>query len=320
MEIAPGIYRIRCPFGSRVVFCHLVVGAERSVLVDTGMAFSPEQDIFPYMQNIGFDPAALDLVVLTHSDVDHQGGNDIIKRVAPKAQFACHSLDTPWIESAEALINGRYRQFEVRHGIGYGDEGNAATARDCQSLVTMDWRLQGGEQVRLSPGRYLTFIHTPGHTWGHTAVWDEQTGTLIASEAALWTSNLGLDGKPALPPTYCYIDTYETTLQRLLAMDIPTYSPAHWPVQRGPDVKTFLADSLNYCRETEDKLLDLLSEAPQPLALSEIIALLNDSLGTWPRAASIDLAFPLAGHLQRLLNRGLIVETMQAGRAVYKSV
>jgi hypothetical protein len=128
-----------------------------------------------------------------------------------------------------------------------------------------------------------------------------------------------LDGKPALPPTYCYLDTYETTLQRLLAMDIPTYSPAHWPVQRGPDVKTFLADSLNYCRETEDNLLDLLTETRQPLSLMELIELLNDSLGTWPRAASIDLAYPLSGHLQRLLNRGLIVETMQAGRAVYQA-
>jgi glyoxylase-like metal-dependent hydrolase (beta-lactamase superfamily II) len=319
MEIAQGIYRIPCPFGRRVVYCHLIVGAERRVLIDTGLAFSPAHDILPYMNQIGIKPSDLDLVMLTHSDVDHQGGNDVVKEEAPKAQFACHALDAPWIESADALIQGRYRQFEAKHGIGYGDEGNAATARDCQSHAPMDWRLQGGEQYRIGPDRYLTFIHTPGHTWGHTVVWDEQTGTMIAGEAALWTSNLGLDGKPALPPTYCYIDTYEATLERLLAMNIPTYSPAHWPVQRGQGVKTFLADSLNYCRETEKHLYDLLVETPKPLTLKEIIAILNDSLGSWPKAASIDLAYALSGHLQRLLNRGLVVETGQDGLAVYKA-
>ena len=317
MEIAPGIHRMACPFGARVVYCHLIVGEERTVLVDTGMAFSPEQDIFPYMCKIGLKPAALDLVVMTHSDVDHQGGNDPVRQVAPNAQFAGHALDAPWIESADALIAGRYSQFEAKHGIGYGDEGKAGIAKDCQSHVKMDWRLQGGEQYRIGPDHYLTFIHTPGHTWGHTVVFDEQAGTLIAGEAALSTAILGLDGKPALPPTYCDIDTYETTIERLLSMNIPTYSPAHWPVQRGQDVKTFLAGSLNYCRESEQKLLDLLSETPKPLMLKEIISILNDSLGTWPTSSSQDLAYELSGHLQRLLNHGLIVETTQAGRAAY---
>jgi glyoxylase-like metal-dependent hydrolase (beta-lactamase superfamily II) len=46
-------------FGDRVVYCHLIVGAERRVLVDTGMSFSPEKDIFPYLQGIGLTPADL---------------------------------------------------------------------------------------------------------------------------------------------------------------------------------------------------------------------------------------------------------------------
>ncbi len=53
-------------------------------------------------------------------------------------------------------------------------------------------------------------------------MWDSQTGTMIAGEAVLWTSILGLDGEWALPPTYCYIDICEATLERLVAMEIPT--------------------------------------------------------------------------------------------------
>lgn len=320
MEIAKGIHRIACTFGERVVYCHVIVGEERTVLVDTGMAYSPEKDIFPYMERIGLGPDRLDLVMITHSDVDHQGGNRPVRQAAPQALFACHVLDAPWIESADALIAGRYSQFEAKHNIGYGDEGKAGIARDCLSDVPMDWHLQGGERYRLGPDHYLTFIHTPGHTWGHMVVLDEPTRTVIAGEAALSSSILGVDEQPALPPTYCYIDTYESTLERLLAMDIAVYSPSHWPVQRDQAVKTFLAGSLSYCRETEQKVYQLLRETSEPLTLKEIIVRLNDALGRWPATASQDLSYPLAGHLQRLLNRGLITETTRGGWAAYQAV
>ncbi len=319
-EIAEGIHRITCPFGDRVVYCHVITGEERTVLVDTGMAFTPEQDIFPYMDRIGVSPEGLDLVVVTHSDMDHQGGNDAVKEAAPQALFCCHALDAPWVESVEALIRGRYSQFEAKHDIGYGDEVKRGIAEDCRSHVPMDWRLQGGEQYRIGADRYLTFVHTPGHTWGHTAVWDERTGTVIASEAALSTSILGLHGQAALPPTYCYIDTYETTLERLLSMDIGVYSPAHWPIQRGNAVKAFLSDSLSYCRETEQKVLSLILSASEPLTLKEIIGRLNDTLGKWPTEVKQDLAFALSGHLRRLLDHNLIDETERDGLAAYRAV
>ncbi len=108
MEIAEGIHRIACPFSGRVVYCHLIVGGDRNILVDTGMAHSPERDIFPYMRRLGMPPERLDLVFIMHSDVDHQGGNDAVRATASDALFACHVLDVPWIESLEALIRGRY--------------------------------------------------------------------------------------------------------------------------------------------------------------------------------------------------------------------
>lgn len=319
MEIEPGIHRIACPFGERVVYCHLIVGEERLVLVDTGMAYSPESNIFPYMISLGLDPADLDLVVISHSDVDHQGGNDTVRRMAPRALFACHILDAPWIESAQALIAGRYSQFERKHDIGYGEAGKAGIAQDCDSHIVMDLHLQGGERYRIGPDHYLTFVHTPGHTWGHIAVFDELSKTMIAGEAALHKAILGLNGKPALPPTYCYIDSYETTLERLVSMDIAAYTPAHWPVQRGNAVKTFILESLAYCRESEEMVLECIRDAPYPITLKQVIAMLNDSLGEWPKSSSSDLAYGLAGHLSRLKNRGLIKEiTNETGLCAYQ--
>jgi len=319
MEIAEGVHRIACPFGQRLVYCYLIVGAERRVLVDTGVSDSPDKHILPYLRGLGLAASELDLVVITHSDFDHQGGNDAMRRAAPGAAFACHALDAPWVESPEALIAGRYSQFEREHGIGYGREVKAQIARDCASHVPMDWKLTGGESYRIGPGRHIRFLHTPGHTWGHLAIWDEATGTLIAGEAALWRCILGLHDEPAMPPTYCYVESYQGTLQRLLAMGIQVFAPAHWPVRRGREVEAFLADSLAFCQDMEAQLLGVLSRASEAMTLREIIAVVGPRIASWPPEASMDLAFPISGHLSWLLARGLVVRERKQGLSAYRA-
>lgn len=198
-EIAPGIHRIAGVFaGSRIVFCHLLVGAGRSMLVDTGMSHTPQADIFPYMKSIGFDPAALDFVLITHSDIDHQAGNEEVRKAAPNALFIAHNLDVPWIKSAEALVRGRYAQFIPDHGIGPDEAGQQATIADCPCHVPIDIRIDGGEHIRLAPDWVVELVHTPGHTWGHTGLYDPRSKTFLAAEAALWNAILDKDWRPAL--------------------------------------------------------------------------------------------------------------------------
>lgn len=193
MEIAPGIHRVKCLFGSkRMVYVHLLIGEDAVMLVDTGCAHNPAQEILPYMRSIGLDPARLTYIVISHSDMDHQGGSAPMKAAAPQALLACHVLDRPWVESTEALIAGRYAQFEADHGIGYGDEGKAGVRSGCLSQP-LDLVLSGGEQFRLGPDWYVETVHTPGHTWGHLAIYDPRSRTLIAGEASLWTAILDDD-------------------------------------------------------------------------------------------------------------------------------
>ena len=45
-EIAPRIHRIACMFDeTRVIYCHLLLGRSKSLLIDTGMSYTPERDI-----------------------------------------------------------------------------------------------------------------------------------------------------------------------------------------------------------------------------------------------------------------------------------
>ena len=52
MEVAPGIHRIEGDLGERYVCQYLLVGEERTLLVDTGLRDMPEQVIAPYLADL----------------------------------------------------------------------------------------------------------------------------------------------------------------------------------------------------------------------------------------------------------------------------
>ncbi|MCL4830153.1 MAG: MBL fold metallo-hydrolase [Caldilinea sp.] len=303
MEIAPGIHRIKCKFGAnRMVYVHLLIGEHAAMLVDTGCAHNPEQEILPYMRSIGFDPAQLTYIVISHSDIDHQGGNAPMKAAAPQALLVCHNLDRPWVEDTEALIEGRYSQFERDHGIGYGEEGKAGIRAGCLSHP-LDLTLVGGEHFRLSRDWVVEVVHTPGHTWGHLTILDPRSRTLISGEAAMWNAILDDDWAPAMPPTYCYVDVYLATQDRLMAMHIDQLAPAHWPLQQGAAVAEFLNESRNYCLLVERKLMEF-AHNTGGFTLREAIDQLGPTLGRWPTAANQDFSYGMAGNLESLTKRG----------------
>ena len=315
MEIAPNIHRIPCIFhGNRIVFVHLLIGTNASMLIDTACAHNPSQEIIPYMREIGFDPKQLTYILISHSDLDHQGGNQPMKEYAPQAQLMCHNLDRPWIESSDALFRGRYMQFDEPHGFTTTEETLASMHADTLS-APIDLTLEGGEQFRLSPDWYVEAVHTPGHTWGHLAVFDPLSKTMIAGEAALSNAILDVDWQPALPPTYCYVDTYLATLDRLINMDIEIFSAAHWPLQRGSEIAEFLRESRNYCLNVEKLLLEY-AGSRKAFTLLEAMDEVGPKVASWSPDGNGLLTFPFNGNLQRLVQRGQLIEGRNADNLV----
>ena len=108
MEVAPGIHRIEGDLGERYVCQYLLVGDERTLLVDTGLRDMPEQVIAPYLATLGRSLADLDDVLISHADVDHCGGNRALRAAAPGARLLCGEADRAWIESNAAMLAGNY--------------------------------------------------------------------------------------------------------------------------------------------------------------------------------------------------------------------
>ena len=66
----------------------------------------------------------LDLLVITHSDLDHQGGARALARESPRLLVTCGALDRELVSDPEALVSQRYSAY-LEHGIGYGEDALA---------------------------------------------------------------------------------------------------------------------------------------------------------------------------------------------------
>jgi len=306
MEVAPGIHRIEAPLGNRIVCSFLFVGEDAALLMDTGIAETPRGTIAPYLAEHGIALDRIRYVVTSHADLDHSGGNEAMRALAPSALFLCHELDRVMIEDAEALQTLRYSEFAAEHGIDDSDDAKAWTRANTKPCK-IDLTLTGGERIRLGPDWWIDVLHTAGHTYGHITLYDARSKTAAIADAALWYTVAARDGSPAFPPTYRYLETYLNTIQRLQGMPIDTLLTGHYPLQRGPQVAEFLAESRTYTERVDQALIALLQAAPQPMTLREIIAALKTTLGNWPEGAEIFLDFPLSGHLDRLVSYQRVV-------------
>ena len=166
MEVARGIHRLEGDLGERYVCQYLLVGEERTLLVDTGLRDMPRTVIAPYL-----DGRPIDDVLISHADVDHCGGNRALLELSPGTRFLCGEADRPWIESNAAMLAGNYRWYEA-YGFGPSEEDVAFLEHELGGDAPIDVGLRGGETLRLGRDRRLEVLALPGHTPGHLGLWD----------------------------------------------------------------------------------------------------------------------------------------------------
>src|SRR5262249_58044599 len=91
-EISDSVHRIEAEVGGRPLYLFLVLG-ERKLLLDAGCSTTVEASILPYLATLGLGPRDLDLLLVTHPDLDHQGGVHALAATNPSLTVACGTLD-----------------------------------------------------------------------------------------------------------------------------------------------------------------------------------------------------------------------------------
>jgi glyoxylase-like metal-dependent hydrolase (beta-lactamase superfamily II) len=251
MEVVTGIHRIEGDLGERYVCQYLLVGEERTLLVDTGLRDMPTEVIAPYVATLERSLEDIDDVLISHADVDHCGGNRALRAAAPRARLLCGEADRAWIESNEAMMVENYRWYES-YGFGPSAEDIAFLERELGGDAPIDVGLRGGETLRLGSSRRVEVLSLPGHTPGHLGLWDPQTQTAIVIDAVLGDGIYDRAGNRLIPPRYYSAVDYEATIRRLQALDPALLLTAHYPVMERDAAREFLDRTLAFVHAMRD--------------------------------------------------------------------
>jgi glyoxylase-like metal-dependent hydrolase (beta-lactamase superfamily II) len=248
MEIAPGIHRIESDLGPRFMCQYVLVGDERVVLLDTGLASTPDEVIVPYLEAAGLEPH---VVLISHADLDHCGGNRRLRERYPHALFACHELDRRWIESNDAMLRENYMWHEA-HGFPQPDrEGKAEILTSLGGDEPIDLGLRGDETIRLGTNWRVDVLHLPGHTHGHLGIWDPCNRAAIIIDAVLYDGIYDRAGNKLIPPRYYDLRVTRQTIARVLSLEPALLLTAHFVPLAADDARAWLQHSLRFVDEFE---------------------------------------------------------------------
>lgn len=219
-ELKDGVYRISCPEN---VFCELLVGQERALLIDTGYGF---RDLKGFIRSITDKPLT---VVNTHGHCDHTGGNDQFSD--EEIYISREDMDLMQRHNTAAFREKSARLAEQTLDYATGkfcnilpenfDVSAYAGQEDFYSDASHFRMLEDGMVFDLG-GKTMRAIATPGHTRGGISFLYEEVNWLYAGDAAnifLW-----LFGEDATDRA-----THIATLDKLIALNPQCVFGGHAP-------------------------------------------------------------------------------------------
>ena len=248
MEVAPGIHRIEGDLGERYVCQYLLVGEERTLLVDTGLRDMPAEVIAPYVALTEIDD-----VLISHADVDHCGGNRALRaaRAAARGSSAARptargSSPTPRCWPA-TTAGTRPTASARRPTTSRSSSASWAATRRSTSACAAARRCASGPSWRVE------VLALPGHTPGHLGLWDPRSGAAIVIDAVLSDGVYDRAGNRLIPPRYYSARRLRGDDPARCARSIPALLlTAHYDVMERDAAREFLDRSLAFVHAVRD--------------------------------------------------------------------
>ena len=213
------------------VAVHLVVEDGHAAIVDTGHNAAVPA-VLSALAERGVEPAAVDLIVLTHVHLDHAGAAGTLMRACPNARLAVHPRGARHMIDPSVLMTATRAVYGAQAADAmYGEIVPVAAERIVET----------GDGVALAlRARELRFFDAPGHARHHVCVEDTRTGHLFAGD------NFGLsyretdrDGLAFVFPTTTPVQfeprALHATMDRMLALAPAAIYLAHFGQVRDVD-------------------------------------------------------------------------------------
>ena len=233
MKIANGIYMLEISANimgtPSVINPTLIWDNDTVILIDTGFPGQLPQ-IREAIEKAGVSIDKLNMVILTHQDIDHVGSlSSILKELPNSVEVLAHKEEKAYIQGEKLPV--KVAQLEA-HLNSLPNEMKAIYEKlkdfyeNNKSNVSKT--ITDGEELPYCGG--ITVIYTPGHTPGHICLYLKYCKTLIAGDI------LQIDGGiliQAPQSTNFDIDLSIISLKKLMQYDIEAVICYHGGLYRG---------------------------------------------------------------------------------------
>lgn len=192
--------------------CYLLLGAERALLIDTGLGVA---DIGAVVRGVTCLPVT---AVTTHVHWDHIGGHSCFDHIA------VHELERDWLDGRFPLPPQVVRQSLTAKPCVFPDGFDPDSYQVCQGAPGEVFR--DGARFELG-GRMVTALHTPGHSPGHCCFYEPGRGYLYAGD---------LIYEGCLDAFYPTTDPelFFRSVQRISGLDVKRVLPGHHRLDISP--------------------------------------------------------------------------------------
>jgi len=278
-EILPNIHSIDSLFDNRRLASFLLAG-EKALLIDSGLAYTPEQTILPYLNEIGLAKDRLSWLVVTHASGDHFGGNAAIKKTFPGVSIVAHQLDAPSISNHSMFI-AEHIQILANDGVPVPvvkeNDPDFIALHGTETMV--NHLVQGGETFNLGQDWNVFLLHTPGHTPGHLMVYDPSNRVLFAGDGLMGDGIRDIHGSLVMPPHYFDVDQYRRTIQIARELSPEYILLSHYPILSHSEVFEFLDTSLEFVNNFDKWLVSIIRDLDKEIPIPSLITMARDRLG-----------------------------------------
>ena len=194
-------------------------GRDRDLLIDSGMGVVSLRDRVALVAERPL------LAVASHSHFDHIGSHHEFAERAVHAAEA-EIMANPGRAESLADIYVTDAMFTALPPGGYSSAAYEVTPAPATRL------LADGEVIDLGD-RHLRVIHTPGHSPGSIALWEEASGILFSGDAVY-------DGPLVDDNYHSDADAYVATMERLLAIPARVVHGGHFPSFDGKRLRVLI--------------------------------------------------------------------------------
>ena len=283
-ELKPDLFRIEIPLPEsplKYLNAYVVRSVGKNLIIDTGLNHKAcLSAMHAGLQEIGVSLDQTDIYI-THLHADHFGL--VSELTTPDTQILFNRPDAEILESWEGM------EWMIAHagknGFPEDQLRNALEAHPATKFST-GWVpelkiIEDGEQF--SYGNYtFTCIETPGHTLGHTCLYEPEEKILVSGDHIL------IDITPNIQ---CWSDdnnplkNYLESLEKVFDLDVDLILPGHRRIFN--DHRHRIRELQRHHRYRLEEVVDLLENAP-------LCAYDTASMMTWDIKADSWEAFPVA--------------------------